>query len=77
LIIDAGGHGVWWPLWTSNPVRLLTKGLGGFDSHILPPFLSEAAFKSPLIVQGGRGVNIAKMKLEAASAIAALIFDPV
>jgi hypothetical protein len=31
-------------LWTSNPARLLMKGPGGFDSHILPPTFSRDGF---------------------------------
>jgi len=31
-------------LWTSNPARLLMKGPGGFDSHILPPPLMPLFF---------------------------------
>ena len=50
IIKGLGGHGVWWPLRTSNPARLLTKGLGGFDSHILPPPLSPLIIRHLLAV---------------------------
>src|SRR5208337_1231592 len=32
----------WWGPRTSNPVYLLNKGVGGFDSHALPPTLCGA-----------------------------------
>src|SRR5208337_2083189 len=31
----------WWGPRTSNPVYLLNKGVGGFDSHALPPMICE------------------------------------
>jgi len=43
---STGGHGAWWPLQTSNLARLLTKGPGGFDSHILPPPLISLIFQT-------------------------------
>src|SRR5208337_1236992 len=32
----------WWGPRTSNPVYLLNKGVGGFDSHALPPTICGA-----------------------------------
>ena len=32
----------WWGPRTSNPVYLLNKGVGGFDSHALPPMICGA-----------------------------------
>lgn len=38
--LDKGIDGCWCALWSSKPVQGVKSLLGGFDSHIFPPFLS-------------------------------------
>ena len=40
--------GRWWPPWTSNPVAGSDPVCGGFDSHTLPPVLSERHSRTAL-----------------------------
>ena len=55
-----GVDGARWPLRTSNPLCLVTSGVGGFDSLALPPdnfqlrsHLISAKNKPPTMMVGG------------------------